>query len=446
MASEITLTDVIDEQAIGDADRAIKRWTWIGVGIVLASFGLTVVWSLLAPLSSAVIASGLVKVDTSRKKVQHQEGGVIKEILVKDGEQVRAGQVLVRLDETRAGASHGILQTQYYAAIAQQARLIAERDRLARIQWPAELISLQADPKVKDALRAQEAIFEARRASLQGQLSILDKQISSKKSEIEGLVGQQTSKEEQLKSHRNDLEALAFLLEKGMVEKTKYRAIERDLARLEGERLAHVSAISAARASIGEKDLQKFQIQKAFHEEVSAEMRKVQTEALDFLERKGASQYVLEQTELRAPVDGTVVDLKVHTKGGVIGGGEVLLEIVPSNDQLIVESRVRPEDIDRVRLGLEAAVKLSAFDQGTLPELIGKVTYVSADSISDPKLGITFYLIKVEVPESELVKLKRQTIQPGMLADVFVRTGERTFIDYLLQPITASFGKAWRER
>lgn len=446
MASEFALTDPVDERAIKEADRAIGRWTWIGIGIVLASFGLTAVWSILAPLSSAVVASGSVKVDSSRKKVQHQEGGVVKEILVKDGESVRAGQILVRLDETRVGASHGVVQTQYLAAIAQQARLTAERDKLKQIQWPPELLSRKDEPQVKEVMRGQVSLFEARQASLLGQLSMLDKQIASKHSQIDGLAGQQASKEEQLKSFRNDLDAVASLLEKGLVEKTKYRTIERELARLEGERLAHTSEIAAARANIGEKELQKFQIQKTFHEEVSAELRKIQTEAFDFLERKSASQYALAQTELKAPVDGTVVDLRVHTLGGVVGPGEVLLEIVPVDDQLIVESRVRPEDVDRVRPGLEAAVKLLAFDARTQVELIGKVNYVSADAIADPKLGVTFFVVKVEVPDSERAKLNGQTIQPGMVADVFVRTGERTFLQYLVQPITASFSKAWRER
>jgi HlyD family type I secretion membrane fusion protein len=428
------------------AERDIQRWTLIGILILLLSFGLTVFWSVLAPIASAVVAPGLIKVDTSRKKVQHQEGGVIKEILVRDGDHVKAGQVLIRLDETRAGASHGVLQAQYDAALAQLARLEAERDKRAEIAWPAELASRKGDPKVAEILRAQETLFIARRVSLKGQLDILDKQIASKQSEIQGLLGQQAAKEAQLASLKTELAGLSDLLTKGMVEKTKYRAQEREIARLEGERGEHVSDIAATRSAIGEKELQKFQIRKSFHEEVVAEMRKVQTEAFDYLERMGAAKYVLAQTELKAPVNGTVVDLKAHTQGGVVAPGEVLLEIVPANDRLVVEAHIRPEDIDRVHLDLDAGIKLSAFDQRRTPELNGKVSYVSADAIEDQKTGHVFFVTKIEVPESELTRLQGQKVQPGMLADVFVRTGERTFLEYLLHPIIVSFDKAWRER
>lgn len=428
------------------AERGIKRWTVIGIAILLFTFGLTAVWSVLAPIASAVVAPGLVKVDTSRKKLQHQEGGVIKEILIRDGDQVKAGQVLIRLDETRAGASHGVLQAQYDAAVAQLARLTAERDKLDEIPWPAELADRKEDPKVAEILRSQESLFGARRASVVGQLGILDKQIASKQSEIHGFAGQQAAKEAQLASLKTELAGLSELLTKGMVEKTKYRILERELARLEGERGEHISDIASARSAIAEKDLQKFQIRKSFHEDVVAEMRKVQTEAFDFQERMSAARYVLAQTELKAPVDGTVVDLKAHTQGGVVAPGEVLLEIVPANDRLVVEAHVRPEDIDRVRPSLETGVKLSAFDHRSTPELNGKVSYVSADAIEDERSGRVFFVTKIEVSEAELARLEGQKVQPGMLADVFVRTGEHTFFEYLLHPIVASFEKAWRER
>ena len=432
--------------AISESERAIERWTMIGAVIVLAGFGVTVVWSALAPLASAVVAPGLVKVDTSRKTVQHQDGGVIKAILVRDGDRVEAGQVLIRLDETRAGASHGVLQAQYDAAVAQQARLQAERDKVDHIEWPLELAARKDDPKVAEVLHAQESLFSARRASLVGQLGILDQQIAAARSEIDGLESQKAATEAQLQSLKTEQTGLAGLLEKGMVEKTKYRNLEREIAQLEGDRGEHVSDIAAARSEIGEKDLQKFQLRKAFHEEVVAELRKVQTEVFDYLERIGAAKYVLAQTELRAPVTGTVVGLQAHTNGGVVAAGDVLLEIVPANDRLIVEAQVRPEDVDRVRLNLAAGVKLSAFDQRAMPELNGKVSYVSADAMEDQKTGRTYFVTKIEVAEVELARLGNNKVQPGMLADVFVRTGERSFLDYLLHPVVTSFEKAWRER
>lgn len=446
--SEPTSRPGFDGMVVGEdsANAELRRWKSIGLLILAMTFGVAIVWSYLAPLSSAVVASGLVKVDSNRKRIQHQEGGVVKEILVRDGDRVSAGDVLIRLDETRAGASQGILQTQFDAAQALQARLVAERDGAKEIQWTDDLLSRQSEASVAELLATQQSQFEARHASLVGQLGILDKQIASKNSEIMGLAGQRNAKDAQLSSLETERSGLDGLMAKGMVEKTKYRNLEREIARIEGERAEHVSDIAAARAIVGEKELQKYQIEKTFHEEVTEELRKVQTEIYDYMQRMDAAKFVLAQTELRSPVDGTVTDLKVHTVGGVAIPGEVLMEIVPVNDRLIIEAKVRPQDVDRVRLGLEAGIKLSAFDQRTLPELDGAVTYLSADAIEDNRTGQVYFLTRVEVPEAQIARLGSQQIVPGMLADVFVRTGERTFLQYLIQPITSSFDKAWRER
>lgn len=446
--SEPVAAKPLDGMVIGEAAATaeIRRWMRIGIAILMLTFGVAALWSWLAPLSSAVIASGMVKVDSNRKRIQHQDGGVVKEILVRDGSRVKAGDVLIRLDETRAGASQGVLQTQYDAALALQARLVAERDRAQSITWPPELLARKDDPKANEIIEAQQSQFLARRASLIGQLNILDQQIASKRSEIAGLVGQKEAKESQLASLKTELAGLTDLLSKGMVEKTKYRNLEREISRLEGERGERVSEIAAAQSMIGEKALQKFQIRKSFHEDVTEELRKTQTEIYDYLERMDAARFVLAQTELRSPVAGTVTDLRIHTEGGVVSPGELLLEIVPADDTLIVEARVRPQDVDRIRVGLDAGIKLSAFDQRTLPELDGKVTYLSADIVEDPRTGQAYFLIRVEVPDSQLARLDGLKVVPGMLADVFVRTGERTFFQYLLHPIMTSFDKAWRER
>ncbi|MCQ9379067.1 HlyD family type I secretion periplasmic adaptor subunit [Methyloversatilis sp. XJ19-49] len=433
---------------IGDAAASaqLRRWRLTGLLILAATFGVTALWSTLAPLSSAVIASGTVKVVGNRKMVQHQEGGVIKAILVRDGDRVAAGDVLIRLDETRAGASQGVLQTQYDAALALQARLIAERDGQVSISWPAELLARRNEPRVSELLQTQQSQFAARRASLQGHLSILDRQIAATQAGIEGLDSQRKAKQTQLESLQTELAGLTDLLSKGMVEKTKYRNLEREIARVEGERAEHMSDIASARATISERELQKFQARKTFNEEVTEQLRTVQTELFDYTERMQAADYVLAQTELRAPVAGTVTDLKTHTEGGVVAPGQVLLEIVPTDERLMIEAKVRPQDVDRVRTGLAAGVKLSSFDQRTLPELDGSVSYLSADILEEERTGQSYFLVRIEVPEEELSRLGGQKIHPGMLADVFVRTGDRTFLAYLLDPIVSSFNKAWRER
>lgn len=243
---------------------SIRRWNRIGIVIILLTFGVSALWSALAPLSSAVIAPGVVKVDTSRKKVQHVEGGAILEIRVRDGVKVKAGDVLVRLDPTRADASHGVLRSGLDAAIAQQSRLIAERDGHARVNYPAELSRRRGDAQVAELIKSQNSLFEARRTSLTGQLGILDKQIISLNKKIEGLAGQQLAKEDQLRSLRLDVEGFAGLAAQGMLEKTRVRNTERDVARLEGERVEHIADISQAKNAISEKELEKFQVQKKF--------------------------------------------------------------------------------------------------------------------------------------------------------------------------------------
>lgn len=423
----------------------IRRWTRFGVLVVLATLGVTLVWSSLAPLASAVVAPGIVKVDSQRKKVQHQEGGTVQAILVRDGDQVKAGQVLLRLDKTHADASRGVLRAGSDLALAQQARLLAERDGIPLVM-PAELLARQSDPKVREAIDGQSALYRARRTSQEGQLSIVDKQIVFLQKGIDGLVALQRSKEEQLQSHVTELEGLKSLLEKGMVEKTRFRSVEREIARLEGERAEHMSDIAKARASIGEKELEKFQIRKAMREQASEELGKIQGEVNDLSQRISAAEHTLERTEIRAPVDGTVVDLKANTLGGVVAPGEVLMEVVPTDDRLIVEARVRPNDVDRIQVGQPVAVKLSAFDQRTMPELNGQLQYVSADAMEDPKQQVAYFLVRVVIPAGELRRLEGKRLQPGMTADVFVRTGERTFLSYLFQPLVQSFDAAWRER
>jgi HlyD family type I secretion membrane fusion protein len=254
------------------------------------------------------------------------------------------------------------------------------------------------------------------------------------------------AKEEQLQSLKGEVEGYASLIAKGMIEKTRIWNIEREISRLSGEKAEHLAEVAKSRASISQKELEMFQTRKAFREDVVEQLRKAQTEINSNQERLGAAQQTVEQTDVKSPVDGTVTDVKIHTAGGVVGAGEVLMEIVPTNDRLIIEARVRPEDVDRVRVGLDAAIKLSAFDQGILDELKGRVTYVSADAMEDAKLGLSFFLVKLEVPETEIRRLQGKVVQPGMKADVYVRTGERTFLGYLFRPLVRSFDAAWRER
>lgn len=439
---------MLDTMIVGEARalRDSRRWLAIGLLVLAGTFGAALAWSLQAPLSSAVVASGAVKVDSSRKKVQHPEGGVIKAILVADGSVVQSGDVLVQMDETRAGAAHGVVVGGRDIALATRARLIAERDELSAIRFPESLAARAEEPQVADILRAQRTLFAARRAARDGELNILDQQIGSLRSEIAGFDSQRRAKQEQQASVESDLHGLKELDAVGMVEKTRLRAIERDIAKLRGEQEELVSRIAATRTGISERELKKFQVRKAAQEQVAQELKTVQAEHFELLERESATRRTLELTELRAPVAGTVTGLNIHTTGGVVNAGEVLMEIVPSADKLVVEARVLPSDIDRVALGLRTGIKLHAFNQRTTPELEGRVVYVSADAAQDPRTEQDYFMVRVDVVAEELQRLGSERVQPGMQADIFIRTGERTFFGYLMQPLTESFRKAWLER
>jgi HlyD family type I secretion membrane fusion protein len=401
---------------VGEARAAqeTKAWTRRGWALLVATVGIGVLWSVWVPLSSAVVAAGVVKVDSSRKKIQHSEGGLVKAILVRDGAVVKAGDVLVQLDETRAGAAHGVVTGGRDIAQASIARLQAERDDKAAVTFAPALLARASNDQVAQILKSQRAIFDARRSARQGELGILDQQIGALRSEITGYASQQRAKEEQLASLQRDLEGLLDLDKVGMVEKTRLRSTERDISRLTGERDELVSRAATTRTAISEKELKKFQVRKGFQEDVAAELKKTQADNFELIERETTTRRTLDLTELRAPVDGTVTDLKIHTAGGAIAAGELLMEIVPSNDRLVVEAKVATQDIDRVALGQAAGVKLNAFNTRTSPELNGQVVYVSADAVVDPRTDLAYFLVKLDVPASELARLGANKVQPGM--------------------------------
>lgn len=416
-----------------------------GLAVVLLFLGSFVTWASLAPLAEAVVASGTIKVDSSRKQIQHLEGGIVKEILVRDGGKVRQGDVLLRLDETRAAASVAILRDGYDAAVAQEARLLAERDQADAVVFPESLASRAGDEKIASIMKSQSTLWDARRSALQGEVQILEKQVRQLRDDIAGYDEQIAAKNRELSFVRDELGSMRKLLEKGLTGKQRLLELEREAAKLEGERSELKSRISSAETEISRKELEIFQVGKSFRQGVVDELKQVQSEILDLRERLNAAEHVFGQTEVRAPVDGVVVGSGVHTIGGVVSPGATLLELVPANDKLIVEARIDPQDIDKVRAHLPAGIKLTAFNQRTTPELAGEVRYVSADVLQDPQSGVFYYVARIEVPEVEVARLGDKQLQPGMTAEVFVRTGERTMADYLLQPLRDSFRRAWLE-
>ncbi len=422
-----------------------KPAIFFGFLVIVLIFGGFGSWAAFAPIASAVIAPGVVTVDSSRKKIQHLEGGAVKALLVRDGDSVEAGTVLIRLDETQPRASLAILQGEYDAARAIEARLLAERDGTKKITFPEDLRKRSSMPTVSEALAGQRNLFEARRKSLNGHVSILRSRIGQLKDNISGLHAQQQSKERQITLIEQEVEGLRNLLKKGFTDRTRLMALERERADLEGERGEHISDIANAKTSIAETELQISQLSGDLQENVVGELRAVRTRLSDLRERIGAAQHVLEHIEIRAPVSGTVVNMEVHTEGGVIGAGQTILEIVPKDDKLIVEAQVEPTDVDNIVVGQRSDIHLTAFKQWTTPSIVGQLTYISADRLVDQATGRPYYLARVAVEDEEVAKLGDRQLYPGMPAEVMIKTGERTAMQYLTQPIADNVKRAWRE-
>jgi HlyD family type I secretion membrane fusion protein len=417
-----------------------------GFAIIAVAFGAFGGWAALAPLAGGVVASGSVIVDSNRKKLQHPDGGVVKEILARNGEHVHAGQALVLLDRTVAESTLGVIQVGLEAARAQEARLTAERNKQSDVVFPPDLLSQSGSPRTADILATQRHTFHARRSSHDGQVSILNERIAQLNEQIAGLEAQQLAAGRQLSLIQDELGAKRQLLAKGLVELPKVLALEREAARLEGEQGELASNIAKARQTIGETRLQIIQVDNEAREKTESELRDVQSRIFDLQERLTAARHVLDNVAVRAPEDGVVVDLSVHTPGGVIKPGETMLEIVPDRDRLVIEVHVRPLDIPQLMVGQEAEIRFPAFRRRVTPNIFGKLAYVSADSLRDERTGEPYYLARIEAPNAQVARLGDQHLQPGLPAEVLIKTAERTALEYLTQPLLDCLTKAWRER
>ncbi len=417
----------------------------IGLATIAVFFGAIGGWAALAPLESAAIAPGVVSVDTNRKTVQHLEGGIVGEIRIRDGDRVGAGQVLLRLDDTQPRATLDLLRGRQVAASALEARLIAERDGLEKITFPDWLVKERENPKSREIIDGQVNIFESRRKAVVGKTSILKQGIAQYSEEIIGLRGQIKSEDRQLELITDELKGLRYLFEKGFAKKPRILALEREAARIKGSRSQNIARIARAEQSIAETRLRINELRTEMINEAVAQLRDVQSELFDLAERVKAAEDVFRRTEIRAPLDGTVVDLQVHTLGGVIAPGERLLDIVPSGDRLVIEARVDPADIDVVHPGLRAEVRLTAFNRRSLVPIEGTVTSVSADSLVDERSGTSYYLARVELAEDFAQALGDVSLYPGMPVEVMIVTGARTALDYFMRPISRSLNRAFRE-
>ncbi len=422
-----------------------RRFIVIGFVVIVVLFGGAGTWAAMVSLSSAAIAPGVVTVDTNWRVVQHLEGGIVEAILVRDGDRVDQGDLLLRLDATHAEATNLIVQSELDLARATQARLIAERDGAEAIAFPPALIERRSIPEVAVVVAGQEILFAARRESLAGQIDILNQRIAQHRDQISGLEVQQSASFQQIDLIEQELGGLRELYEEGYVTRSRILALERESQRLRGERGEDLAAIARAEEAIGEAELQIIQLRKDLREEVITELRNVQAQIFDLEQRQVSAADVLDRIEIRAPASGTIIGMTVHTIGGVIVPGDPIMNIVPDGDPLIIEARVKPTDIENVVVGQAAEVRFPGLSQRTTPSLNGQVLTISADRLSDGAEGEDYYQARIAIAPEELDRLTDMDLVPGMPAEVMILTGERTALTYLMDPILAGLNRSFRE-
>lgn len=425
-------------------DRRLRR---LGVWTVLTVFGGFGAWAALAPLDSAAVAPGVIMVESYRKTVQHLEGGIIKAIYVRDGDTVSKDKTLVTLVDTQSRAQLEMVRGQYFIAVAREARLLAQRDGRGQVEYPSLLVERGEDPRIQDAVRVQDQTFKARRVAQEGEVSLYERQIGQLQAKASGLRAQKRSRDALVGSYRGELKDFEALLEEGYTEKQKVRELGRNLAQSEGQAGELLSDIAATQLQVSETQLKILQLKKDLQREVAKELSEVQRDLFDLQEKLRSLENTVQRTVIKAPESGIVMGLAVHTIGAVVPPGGKLLEIVPGKEKLLVEAQVSPLDVDRVRVGQTAEVRLTAFKSRDTPSVYGKLIAVSADRLMDEKEKIPFYLARVEINAAGLQYLvkRKLVLVPGMPSEVLINTGEHTFFRYLMDPLKSIVARSFTE-
>jgi epimerase transport system membrane fusion protein len=426
-----------DEKSIEVSDTTPRT---IGMIIIFLIFGVFGGWAAMAPLDSAALAPGVVIVKGNRKTVQHLEGGIVKKILVSDGQTVKQGQPLLVLDDTQASAELQILQGQMITTLALEARLTAERDTAKKISFPVELNNV--DEQSIGVMASEEQQFLVRKQALDGEVDVLNKRLGQLDSQVKGLKAVIQSKRSLLKSFKEEINDNLALLADGFVDKRQLRDMQRQRESLVGEVAESNSSIAGLRIQYGETQLQILQRQKEFKADVVNQLTEVQSRVYDLRERIAAIGDRVLRTEILAPVGGMILGLTAHTEGGVIAPGTPILDIVPLNQELIIEAEVSTADIDRVGIGMVVDIRFSSFKSALTPVIKGSISRVSADRLTNEQTGMPYYLAKVIITEQGLESLDQLQLLPGMPAEVLINTGERTLLQYLLQPATDAFARS----
>lgn len=420
-----------------------------GMLTLLIGFGGFLIWSALAPLDEGVPGTGIVSVDSKRKTIQHLKGGIVDKLEVREGDKVKAGDVLLRLNDTDVKSQLDIVRGRYFTFKATEARLLAERAGIKAIDFGADLLEAgKRDPRAEEAMRAQTQLFNARRQALVSELGTMDESIIGMQEQISGLQSIESGKQTQISLLEKELKSMRELADEGFVPRNKLLELERVLADLSGTRGSDLAQIARAKAAISEIKLRKLQRIGDFRKELEKEMAEAQREVGSQLDQLNALSEEVARTVVKAPTDGYVVALEAHTVGGVIRSGERIMDIVPEGDRLIVEAQLPVNLIDKVHVGQLANMHLQiVLAGGAQPSIEGKLIQVSADRLTDPRSGMPYYSARIEItPKGEATLVKNKIIpQAGMQADVVVVTGERTVLQYLMRPLISRLNQGMKE-
>jgi HlyD family secretion protein len=438
--------DVADAGLTEHVGRSFEGQLRLGLRVLLVVTLLGGGWLAFVPLAGAVVVPGNLVVQSSVKAIQHPTGGVVAEIKVANGSHVAAGDLLVRLDATQARASLQMISKQLDELRARIGRLVAERDGLGEPQIPEALAARSAEDSVKSLLASEASLFKARLEARTSQKELLQGRIGQLTEEISGLEAQVDSKAKQLELIAGELSGVQDLYNKRLVPLTRLTTLQRETARIEGERGQLTSSIAETKSKIGESQLQISRLDQDFRTDVVKELGETQGKEAELVERGVAARDQLDRIEIHAPTSGVVHQLSAHTIGGVIRAGDTIMEIVPDTDDLMIEARIQPKDIDQVRTGQNAFVRFSNFNQRVTPQLAGAVSFVSADTSRDQQTNAPYFTVRVALPDNERRRLGDLQLVPGMPAEVFMQTGSRTMMRYLLQPIVEQMGRAFVER
>lgn len=430
------------------AVQSIQRYVIVGMLIVaFITFGIGG-WAATSQLSGAVIGQGVVVVDSNVKKVQHATGGIVGELRVREGDHVNAGDILIRLDETQTLANATIVTQSVDELRARQARLESERDNADQIVFPKALLDRASDAnsEAARAIAAERTLFDLRKQARAGQKAQLKERSAQLQDEIKGYAGQADAKQKEIDLIHQELEGVRSLWQKNLIPITRLTSLERDSARLEGERSQLAGAIAQSKGKIAEIQLQTIQIDQDLRTEVGKDLIDTRSKLSELAERKTAAVDQLNRIDIRAPQSGRVHQLSVHTVGGVIAPGEQIMLIVPDADALAIEVKIAPRDINQVYLGQTATMRFAAFNQKTTPEIEGTVSLVSPDLTQDQRTGTSYYVLRIALKSEELDKLGEHKLMPGMPVDVFIKTAGRTALSYLTKPLMDQAERAFRER